>query len=117
MSEEQFTWLKQTLDQAESAGERIIIFSHYPIYPANEHNMWDDQRVVDLVSGYKNFVAYMNGHNHAGNYGTTGGKHFVNLKGMVETPAQTAYAVIEVYPDRLEVRGYGLEESRTLRLG
>ena len=67
--------------------------------------MWDDQRVVDLLSGFNNLVAYMNGHNHAGNYGSTGGKHFLNLKGMVETPAQTAYAVVEVYPDRLEVKG------------
>jgi predicted phosphodiesterase len=116
MSEEQFRWLQQTLGQAEAAGEKIIIFSHYPVYPVNEHNMWDDQRVVDLVSKYKNFVAYMNGHNHAGNYGTTAGKHFLNFKGMVETPAQTAYAVVEVYPDRLEVKGYGLEESRTLRI-
>jgi 3',5'-cyclic AMP phosphodiesterase CpdA len=117
MSEDQFAWLKQTLDQAEARGEKIILFSHYPVYPMNEHNIWDDQRLVDLVSRYQNFVAFMNGHNHAGNYGSIGGKHFLNFKGMVETPAQTAYAVVEVYPDRLEVRGYGLEESRTLRIG
>jgi predicted phosphodiesterase len=116
MSEEQFSWLKQTLDQADAAGERVVVFGHYPIFPENEHNMWDYQRVVDLVSASKNFVAYMNGHNHAGNYGTTGGKHFLNFRGMVETPDKTAYAVVEVYPDRLEVKGYGVQESRTLRV-
>jgi len=115
MSEEQFAWLKQVLDQAEKAGEKIIIFSHYPVFPVNEHNMWDDERVIHLLCGYENFVAYMNGHNHVGNYGSVAGKHFLNFKGMVETPAETAYAVVEVHPDRLEVKGYGREENRTLR--
>ena len=38
----------------------------------------------------------------------------VNFKGMVETPDQAAYATVDVYPDRLEVNGFGLEPSRVL---
>lgn len=116
MSEEQFAWVKRTMDEAEAAGEKIVIFGHYPVYPQNEHNMWGSEPFVELVSGYRNFVAFLDGHNHAGNYGQVNGKHFVNLKGMVETATQTAYSVVEVYPDRLELKGYGLEESRTLRI-
>jgi predicted phosphodiesterase len=89
-SEEQFAWIKSTMDDAERAGEKIFVLGHYPVYPDNEHNMWGSERFVDLVSGYRNFVAYLNGHNHAGNYGAVKGKHFVNLKGMVETPDRTA---------------------------
>lgn len=117
LSEEQFVWLKSTMDAAQGAGEKIVIFGHYPVYPENEHNMWDYQRFIELVSGYPNFVAYLDGHNHAGNYGELSGKHFVNLKGMVETATETAYAVVEVYADRLEIIGYGLEQNRTLRIG
>lgn len=113
-SEEQFAWIKATMDDAERAGEKVIAFGHYPVYPHNEHNMWHSERFVELVSGYKNFVAYMNGHNHAGNYGTVAHKHFVNFKGMVETPDKTAYSIVEVHADRVEIKGVGLEESRTL---
>jgi hypothetical protein len=69
-----------------------------------------------MLTGYDNFVAYFNGHNHAGNYGETGGKHFLNFKGMVDTPDTTAYSIVEVYGDRIEVRGVGREENRTLKI-
>ncbi|MFT4588329.1 MAG: hypothetical protein ACI8QF_002431, partial [Limisphaerales bacterium] len=36
-------------------------------------------------------------------------------KGMVDT-TESAYSVIEVYRDRLEVVGFGRQERRTLKL-
>jgi predicted phosphodiesterase len=116
LSDEQFAWMEKTLGEAKAAGERVIVLGHYPVYPANEHNLWDCERIVELLTGHDNFVAYLNGHNHAGNYGEIGGRHFVNFKGMVETPATTAYSIVEVYDDRLEIRGVGREESRTLKI-
>lgn len=116
LGDEQFAWLEATIKKADAAGEKVIVMCHYPVYPANEHNLWDADRIVDLVSNSKNVVAYFNGHNHAGNYGELNGKHFVNFKGMVDTPDTTAYSVVEVYPDRIEILGYGREGNRTLQL-
>jgi len=116
LSDEQFAWLEERLTSAQSAGEKVIVLSHYPVYPANMHNLWDSERIVDLLTSHDNFVALLNGHNHAGNYGAIGNQHFVNLKGMVETPDQSAYSTIAVYDDRLEITGYGLEESRSLTI-
>lgn len=116
LSEEQFGWLKQTLDKAQAAGEKVVVLGHYPVYPADRHNIWDDQHFVDLVTGYSNFVAYFNGHNHFGNYGEVKGKHFVNVRGMVETAAETAWSTVDVYADRLELKGVGKQESRTLKI-
>lgn len=116
LSDEQFAWAEETVKKAQAAGEKVIVLNHYPVYPANEHNLWDSERIVEMLTGYDNFVAYFNGHNHAGNYGETGGKHFLNFKGMVDTPDTTAYAVVEVYADRIEVRGVGREENRTLKI-
>ena len=42
LSEAQFTWLDATLARAEAAGERTIVLGHYPIFPTNEANLWDD---------------------------------------------------------------------------
>ena len=60
-------------------------------------------------------AAYLNGHNHAGNYGQLNGIHYLTLKGMVDTE-KTSYAVIEVYTDRLVVKGFGRETERELPL-
>jgi hypothetical protein len=78
--------------------------------------MWDNDRFVSLVTGYPSFVAYFNGHHHDGNYGEVKGKHFLNFKGMVETATQTAYAIVEVYKDRIEIVGQGAEPSRSLKI-
>lgn len=116
ISDAQFGWIEEKLKQAEAAGERVIAMGHYPIYPRDPHNMWDDERLVDLFSSHDNFVLYMNGHNHAGNYGEISGRHFVNFKGMVETADTTAYATLEVHDDRIEMLGKGVEVSRALAL-
>lgn len=116
LSDEQFAWLETTLKNAQGAGEKVIVMGHYPVYPANEHNMWDSERIVDLLTASPAVVAYFNGHNHAGNFGETGGKYFVNFKGMVDTPATSAYSVVDVYDDRIEIRGSGREENRTLKI-
>jgi 3',5'-cyclic AMP phosphodiesterase CpdA len=114
ISDTQFAWVEATLEKAKAAGERVVVMGHYPLFPVNEHNLWDDTRLVELLTSYDNFLMYMNGHNHAGNYGEASGKHFVNFRGMVETADTTAYSVVDVYDDRLEIRGFGVEESRRL---
>lgn len=117
LSDEQFAWMEERLGAAQQAGEKVIVLSHYPVYPANIHNLWDSERIVDLLTSHDNFVAFFNGHNHAGNYGAIGNQHFVNFKGMVETADQTAYAAVAVHDDRIEITGHGLEENRTLIIG
>lgn len=114
LSDEQFAWLEGRMQAAKSAGEKVIVLSHYPVFPANIHNMWDSERIIDLLTSYDNFVAFFNGHNHAGNYAAIGKQHFVNFKGMVETANDTAYAVIGVHNESIEIKGYGLEENRSL---
>jgi 3',5'-cyclic AMP phosphodiesterase CpdA len=110
----QFSWLEKTIQEASDAGQKIVLFSHYPVFPPHLTNALDSEQLVKLVCETPNIVAYLNGHNHDGNYGTTGGKHFLTFRGMVETPTDTAYAIVEVFPDRLEVKGFGIQESRTL---
>lgn len=114
LSDEQFAWMETTIAAAKTAGEKVIILGHYPVYPVNEHNMWDSERIVELITSSDNVVAYFNGHNHAGNYGAIGNKHFVNFKGMVETADTTAFAVVAVHADRVEIKGFDREESRSL---
>jgi 3',5'-cyclic AMP phosphodiesterase CpdA len=115
LSDEQFAWLGRELDAAEAAGERVIVMNHYPVYPLSEHSLWDAERVVELLTAHDGVAAYLCGHNHVGNYGKAGGCHFVNFKGMVDTEKDNTFAIADVFEDRIEIRGFGREESRILR--
>ncbi len=114
ISNAQYAWLETTLAQAHAAGERVIVLGHFPIYPFTDHCLWDSARLVEVLTAAPAVIAYLNGHDHRGGYAQYRGKHFLNFRGMVETERDTAYARIDVYPDRLEIVGQGTEPSRTL---
>lgn len=116
LGDAQFAWLEDTLDAARRRSERVVVLNHYPVFPENPHNLWDAQRIVALLSAQPHVVAYFCGHNHAGNYGEAGGVHFVNVRGMVDTPDTSAFAIVEIAGDRMEIQGFGREPSRSLRL-
>jgi 3',5'-cyclic AMP phosphodiesterase CpdA len=111
----QMEWIAAELEAAKAAAQSVIVFCHYPLIPAGDpHNLWNSEELVALFGKHKHIAAYMNGHNHKGNYGKSGGCHYVNFKGMVETENETAYSVVKCFPDRIEIEGYGLEPDREL---
>jgi len=111
----QKAWLAETLAAACRLHEKVIIFCHHPVYPPNNHNLWNDHEIISIIESYACVVAYMNGHNHAGNYEINNSVHHLTLHGMVETEKSSAYAMIEVYADHLKVVGYGREPCRILK--
>lgn len=111
---EQMAWLEAVLKEAEDKGERVVVFCHFPVYPHNAHNLWNSMEVVRLLESFRCVKAYINGHNHAGNYGERENIQYVTLPGMVDTPDTSAFGWVEVFEDRLELNGRGRAESRTL---
>lgn len=120
IGEAQKRWLRRTLHAAERAGERVIVFCHFPILAAAStpvHLLWNHDEVLGILSSSPAVAAYMNGHDHQGGYAEEGGIHFVTFQGLVESGADNAYAVVEVFSDRLEIQGHGTVLSRSLALG
>jgi hypothetical protein len=108
-------WLVAELAAARAAGERVLLFCHWPVFPEDKHNLWDAAEVLKIIDAHRDVVAaWMNGHNHAGNYGESGGIHFLNFKGMVDT-RENCWAVVTVFPDRLVVEGFEREPDRLLK--
>ncbi len=116
ISAEQLTWLQDVMDKSAKRNEKVVVFGHMPVYPENNHNVWNAEEVTEVLEANDNVVAYFNGHNHAGNYGLQNGVHYVNLEGMVETEDTTAYSIIRIYRDRLEIDGYGRQGDRVLEI-
>jgi len=110
----QLEWLKKTLASAAAAGEKAMVFCHFPLLPAGNSTLWNGPEAIAALDSSKCVVAYICGHVHGGNYAQAGGIHYLTVKGMVENDP-TAFALMEVLPDGLRETGFGREPSRTLK--
>lgn len=111
----QMTWLRETLAAAGRNGERVIVCNHYPVVPHPfALNLWNDLELIQTLESSDTVVAYFNGHHHTGNFGSRSGIHYITIEGMVETPDQNAYALLEVRPGSLTIRGRGRVPDRVL---
>lgn len=129
----QATWLAAQLRVAKAVGDRVIVAGHHQAGPdaavRRTHAAWNWEAIAGLVSGDRVGLApdatggvvpssaliYLAGHDHCGGYAHAGGVHWVTLEALVEAPpGSNAWAVLDVYPDRAEVRGRGSVTSRVL---
>jgi manganese-dependent ADP-ribose/CDP-alcohol diphosphatase len=110
----QLEWLDMQLKTADGKNQKVFIMCHFPVWPENEHNLLNYREVLPILEKYNNIIAWFNGHNHAGNYGNYKMIHFVTIKGMVETETTGSYALVEVYKNKIWIRGSGREKSQIL---
>lgn len=114
ISAEQMGWLMAQLDESAASNEKVIIFCHFPVFPENIHNLLNYKEILSVLSGYQNIIAWFSGHNHAGNYGNFRMIHFITMKGMVETETSGSFALVEVYRNKIWIRGSGREREQIL---
>ena len=92
-----------------------MLYCHFPVYPKNVHNLWNAKEIIEIIEANSCVKAYINGHNHSGNYGKKKGVHYVTMKGMVDTK-DTSYAVVTVSKTQLTIKGFGREVDRELTI-
>jgi hypothetical protein len=107
IGQKQLEWLKKQLKSASDQNQNVILFCHFPVYPAGAHNLWNDQEVIGMIEPFDCVKVFMNGHNHAGEYAQKNGIHYVTVPGVVETKDENAFAVVRVFNDKLVIDGYG----------
>lgn len=111
---EQVTWLESELEAATREKELVLVVGHHPIVPITGHSIWSAAAMKELLQRHSCAKLYLNGHNHAGHYADSDGLHYLTLDGMVETETENAFGVADLYGDRLEIAGFGRQESHTL---
>jgi manganese-dependent ADP-ribose/CDP-alcohol diphosphatase len=119
IGDRQKQWLRKVLERAAAAGERALVFCHFPLLAeasTPQHLLWNREEILQILQDAPAVAAYMNGHAHDGGYALRHGIHFVTFPGMVESGARNSYTLVDVYDDRLELRGSGTAPSRSLRL-
>ena len=110
LSEGQFAWLEKEL-QTELP---IIVFGHHPISPDYGGNCLNYERVRDVLQKAPQVQAYFCGHEHAGMFDVFVDLPCLAFKGMVETKDETCFAIVTLQENKIEIQGFGREESRVL---
>lgn len=110
----QLQWLEKQLAQAKKKNEKVILLCHFPVTPENEAELlWDADQVNNLIKNKEHVFAYFNGHAHKERYSQEDGLHYLTFAGMVEEETN-AFAIVHVYADHLEIKGFGRTTQRYL---
>lgn len=116
----QLEWLRATLAQARTAGQRVIVACHFPALPEAARRsmvLWNFEEVLDVLESSGCVVAYLAGHDHAGGYAERAGIHHVTFPAMCDAPAgDTAHALVTLRGRRMYVSGFGTVPMRELLL-
>lgn len=115
----QLSWLRGVLGRAREDRERVIVFCHLPALAESstpQHVAWNCDEFRAILDDSRTVQAYLNGHDHNGGYAEQNGIHYVTFPGMVESGTANSFTLVDVFDDRLELRGTGTAPSRTLAL-
>ncbi len=114
---EQQAWLKERLDSSLMNHERVIIFCHFPINSSSgtSTNLLNDYQIVSLIDKFPCVIAYINGHNHDGDFVTVSNILYITVKGMVEAP-QNAFAILNIYENYIRLEGFGNQMDITFEI-
>lgn len=113
MGDTQLQWLENELHISEKSVQKVIIFCHYPLTPESRFTLWNRMEVMQIVNRFDCVKVWVNGHHHEGGHYLENGKHYITFKGMVETD-DNSFATVSLGDDKLEITGFGREESRVL---
>lgn len=114
LSNKQINWVKSELEASKRENQKVGFYCHFPIYPVDQHNIWNRDQFVELIKPYKNVKVFFNGHNHAGAYEFADNVHYLTFKGMVDTEKTSAFAKVKFDKDTIFVEGFEREPSRKL---
>lgn len=115
LGSDQLNWLKKELLISDKKNQEVIILCHFPLYPENSAQiLWSPIEIRNIIESHANVKAYLNGHVHESQYFSENNMNYVSFKGMVEKE-ENAFAIISVFEDHLEIKGYRKEVDRILK--
>jgi manganese-dependent ADP-ribose/CDP-alcohol diphosphatase len=105
ISLEQLGWFENVVKTSASRGEKMVMFSHQPVYaPAKPQSViWNAEDILSILRKYGNAVLWMAGHDHDGQYAVDpmGMHHMVPPAPLECEYGQKAFGVMEVHDDEL----------------
>jgi 3',5'-cyclic AMP phosphodiesterase CpdA len=115
ISSRQLQWLQKLLVNSENSSEKVLIFSHHPLDCVNGLTALNSKEIISLVSKFNCVKVLIAGHHHEGFICERNPLPLIVIEGMVETAYQNSYGIIELFPDKLILNGYGRMTSKIIR--
>ncbi len=114
----QLQWLQAELADASAHAQKVILFSHHPVFPLGSLTLLNAPEVLAVIDSYRDTVlAYINGHNHFGSVGVRAGMPYITVPALLHGESN-AYGIASVDTDKLCIEGYGrvldMEFERTV---
>ena len=112
LSGKQLRALERELAKARRQGRKVLVMGHSPITPETATALtMNAPEIRSLFSAYEDTVlGYLAGHEHKGGLQMLGGIPCITFRGMCEG-AHNRYAIVTVYENKLEISGFGDQES------
>ena len=108
ISRNQQLWMRSKLQEALDDEQNVILFCHFPVYPDSMRlGLWNDSVIVNLLEDYPNVIAYINGHEHNGNYGFRNNIHYYTQKAMVDYPDKNSFSILQIFRHEIRIKGFG----------
>ena len=118
ISMEQLHWLDDLLGKSDKDAEDVLIFGHTALITSDNICLcWNYQEVLDVLHSHTCVLAYVSGHvHHFYRYTDFRGIHHITMPGVVEafTEAESGHSMIDVYEDKIVVRGNDLMPEITM---
>jgi manganese-dependent ADP-ribose/CDP-alcohol diphosphatase len=114
IGEVQQKWIREQLSEATQKQQKVIIFSHIPFAPLHMNTLWNNEDITSLLEKYSCVKACFYGHYHEGGHVVKNGIHHYNFKGMLDTPDQNAFAIVELSDQSITITGFGREGNSEL---
>jgi manganese-dependent ADP-ribose/CDP-alcohol diphosphatase len=121
VGKEQLKWLEGVLIDATKKGQIVIVASHVPLTPGSCDNialLWNYDEVLAVLHKYSCVKALFHGHDHDGGHHVdkqTGLHTHVFEAILTCAPGEDSFGTVDVYDDRLELRGVGRMTSMTMK--
>lgn len=117
ISKEQLQWLDNLLEKSDKDGEDVLIFGHTALKSDSICLCWNYREVLDVLHSHRCVLAYVSGHAHHF-YSCTDvrGIHHFTMPGVIEAfaKAESGHSMIDVYEDKIVVRGNDLMPEITM---
>lgn len=112
LSGKQLHALERELAKARRQGRKVLVMGHSPITPETATALtMNAPEIRSLLSAYEDTIlGYLAGHEHKGGLQMLGGIPCITFRGMCEG-THNRYAIVTVYENKLEISGFGDQES------
>lgn len=111
----QLEWLVDEVNRAGDKNQKVLVFTHHPLFPESGYEALNNREILEVLVKNKHVKGVLSGHHHAGGFALFEDLPCVTLEGMIETEKQSAFGVLDIYNDRLEITGEGRLSSRYIK--